>query len=105
MVRLLVPPGKQPPYTTYWLARTGLVFTCLGLPAVACDTIAAVALASRVVEYECIPNATPFQWWARSNTMTADDGMLLGGVAGALLANRSVALRTLFNRSFARLGS
>jgi hypothetical protein len=100
-------PASFPTNTTYWLARTGVVVTFLSLPLASSSTMDGTAFASRVVEYARIPDSTPFRWWVRSQTITTDDGMLIGGIAGVLLASRSVVLPSLspFHRCFARLGA
>lgn len=69
-------------------------------------TYGSITFASRVLDYERI-QGTPFQWWARSESLTTEDGILWGGLFGFLSTSRSAAIQTLSTRSrpFARLGA
>jgi hypothetical protein len=99
-------PAQFPTKTTYWLNQSG-IFTAIFLPFAAYQSYSEVTFTSRALEHARISHSTPFRWCVRTDFISPDDGMLLGGLAGGLISFRSVALRSLssYGRYFARLGA
>jgi hypothetical protein len=87
-------PAQFPTKTTYWLNQSG-IFTAIFLPFAAYQSYSEVTFTSRALEHARISHSTPFRWCVRTDFISPDDGMLLGGLAGGLISFRSVALRSL----------